>query len=42
MVKLGVTPEINALSSVMLIASFLLVFLSFFFQRGGGGKIDFM
>ena len=40
MVKLGVTPEINALSSVMLLASFLLVFLSFFTQRGGGGKIE--
>ena len=40
MVKLGVTPEINALSSIMLLASFLLVFLSFFLQRGGGGKID--
>jgi spermidine/putrescine transport system permease protein len=40
MVKLGVTPEINALSSVMLLASFSLVFLSFFMQRGGGGKID--
>ena len=40
MVKLGVTPEINALSSIMLLASFLLVFLSFFMQRGGGGKID--
>jgi spermidine/putrescine transport system permease protein len=40
MVKLGVTPEINALSSIMLLASFLLVFLSFFLQRGGDGKID--
>jgi len=40
MVKLGVTPEINALSSVMLFASFVLVFLSFFLQRGGDGKID--
>jgi spermidine/putrescine transport system permease protein len=40
MVKLGVTPEINALSSIMLSASFVLVFLSFFLQRGGGGKID--
>jgi len=40
MVKLGVTPEINALSSIMLLASFVLVFLSFFLQRGGEGKID--
>jgi spermidine/putrescine transport system permease protein len=40
MVKLGVTPEINALSSVMLLASFVLVFLSFFLQRGGDGHID--
>ena len=37
MVKLGVTPEINALSSVMLFASFVLVFLSFILQRGGDG-----
>jgi spermidine/putrescine transport system permease protein len=40
MVKLGVTPEINALSSVMLIASFVLVMLSTVLQRGGDGKID--
>lgn len=40
MVKLGVTPEINALSSVMLFASFVLVFLSFILQRGGDGRID--
>jgi spermidine/putrescine transport system permease protein len=40
MVKLGVTPEINALSSVMLIASFVLVMLSAVLQRGGDGKID--
>ncbi|MDX1438230.1 MAG: ABC transporter permease [Anaerolineales bacterium] len=40
MVKLGVTPEINALSSVMLIISFGLVFLSFFIRRGGEGRID--
>jgi ABC-type spermidine/putrescine transport system permease subunit II len=40
MVKLGITPEINALSSIMLFASILLVFLSFVFQRGGDGKID--
>jgi len=40
MVKLGVTPEINALSSVMLLASFGMVFLSFFLQRGGDGRVD--
>jgi len=40
MVKLGITPEINALSSVMLVASFVLVMLSAFLQRGGDGKID--
>jgi spermidine/putrescine transport system permease protein len=42
MVKLGVTPEINALSSIMLLASFVLVFLSFIMQRGGDGKIELM
>lgn len=40
MVKLGVTPEINALSSIMLVASFILVFLSFILQRGGDGKVS--
>jgi spermidine/putrescine transport system permease protein len=40
MVKLGVTPEINALSSIMLLASFILVFLSFIFQRGGDGTVS--
>ena len=40
MVKLGVTPEINALSAVMLMVSFLLVVISFLIQRGGGGKIE--
>lgn len=38
MVKLGVTPEINALSSIMLVASFVLVLLSNVLQEGGGGK----
>ena len=42
MVKLGVTPEINALSSIMILISFLLVFLSFRMQKGGDGKIDFL
>lgn len=40
MVKLGVTPEINALSAVMLVVSFSLVMLSFLIQRGGGGKVE--
>jgi len=42
MVKLGVTPEINALSSIMILISFFLVFLSFRMQKGGDGKIDFL
>ena len=42
MVKLGVTPEINALSAIMILVSIALVFLSLFLQRGGDGKIDFM
>jgi spermidine/putrescine transport system permease protein len=41
MVKLGVTPEINALSSVMIMVSMLLVFISFLLQRGGGVKVEF-
>jgi len=40
MVKLGVTPEINAISSMMLLASMVLVFLSLLLQRGGGGGIE--
>ena len=40
MVKLGVTPEINALSSMMLLASIVLVFLSLILQKGGGGGIE--
>jgi spermidine/putrescine transport system permease protein len=42
MVKLGVTPEINALSSVMMFASVIFVCLSFFLQRGGDGKVEFL
>lgn len=42
MVKLGVTPEINALSAVMLVVSFVLVMLSFLLQKGGDGKIEIM
>jgi len=37
MLKLGVTPEINALSSMMLLASMMLVMLSLLLQRKGGG-----
>ena len=40
MVKLGVTPEINALSSVMMVVSFGLVLLSFLLQTGGDGRVD--
>ncbi len=40
LVKLGVTPEINALSAVMLMASFGLVLLSFALQKGGDGRVD--
>jgi spermidine/putrescine transport system permease protein len=40
MVKLGVTPEINALSSMMLLVSMVLVFLSLMLQKGGGGRIE--
>lgn len=40
MVKLGVTPEINALSSMMLLLSMALVFLSFMLQRGGGRTVE--
>ena len=42
MVKLGVTPEINALSSLMLVVSMALVMLSLWLQRGGGGGIEIM
>jgi spermidine/putrescine transport system permease protein len=38
MVKLGVTPEINALSSMMLLFSMVLVFASLLLQRGGGQR----
>ncbi len=37
MVKLGITPEINALSTMMLLASMILVGLSLILQKGGGG-----
>lgn len=42
MVKLGVTPEINALSSLMMVISMALVMLSLSLQRGGGGGIEIM
>jgi spermidine/putrescine transport system permease protein len=38
MVKLGVTPEINAVSSLLLLASMSLVMLSLILQRKGGGS----
>jgi spermidine/putrescine transport system permease protein len=38
MVKLGVTPEINAISTLLLAASMTLVMLSLFLQRKGGGS----
>jgi spermidine/putrescine transport system permease protein len=38
MVKLGITPEINAVSTLMLAASMTLVMLSLFLQRRGGGS----
>lgn len=38
MVKTGITPEVNALSTLMLLASIGLVVLSLVLQRGGGEK----
>jgi spermidine/putrescine transport system permease protein len=38
MVKLGITPEINAISTLLLLASMTLVMLSLFMQRKGGGS----
>ena len=40
MVKLGITPEINALSSMMLVVSMGLVMLSLLLRKGGGPGID--
>lgn len=40
LVKLGVTPEINALSAMMLMASFVLVLISFALQKGGDERVD--
>jgi spermidine/putrescine transport system permease protein len=42
MVKLGVTPEINALSSMMLVSSMLLVLMSLLLRKGGGQGIEIM
>jgi len=42
MVKLGVTPEINALSSMMLLASMALVVLSLLLRKEGGQGIELM
>jgi spermidine/putrescine transport system permease protein len=39
MVKLGITPEINAISSLMLLASMTLLMLSVILQRKGGGSV---
>jgi spermidine/putrescine transport system permease protein len=38
MVKLGITPEINAISTLLLLASMTLVMTSLFLQRKGGGS----
>jgi ABC-type spermidine/putrescine transport system permease subunit II len=38
MVKLGITPEINAISTLLLLASMVLVMGSLFLQRKGGGS----
>jgi len=39
MVKLGITPEINAVSTLMLAASMTLLVLSVILQRKGGGSV---
>jgi len=38
MVKLGITPEINAVSTLLVVASMSLLLLSVFLQRKGGGS----
>lgn len=40
MIKMGITPEINALSSMMLLASMGLVLMSLLLQKGGGRGIE--
>jgi spermidine/putrescine transport system permease protein len=43
MVKLGITPQINAVSTLLFLASMSLVVLSLFLQRkGGGSAVDIM
>jgi spermidine/putrescine transport system permease protein len=42
MVKLGVTPEINALSSMMILFSMVLVSASLILQKGGGSRVDIL
>jgi spermidine/putrescine transport system permease protein len=39
MVKLGITPEINAVSTLMLVASMTLVLVSLFLQQRGSNKL---
>jgi spermidine/putrescine transport system permease protein len=39
MVKLGITPEINAVSTLMLVASMVLVLVSLFLQQRGSNKL---
>ena len=39
MVKLGITPEINAVSTLMLVASMALVLVSLFLQQRGGSTL---
>jgi spermidine/putrescine transport system permease protein len=39
MVKLGITPEINAVSTLLLAASMVLVLISLLLQRKGGGSV---
>ena len=39
MVKLGITPEINAVSTLMLVASMALVLVSLFLQQRGSNKL---
>jgi len=39
MVKLGITPEINAISALMLMTSMTLLMLSVILQRKGGGSV---
>jgi spermidine/putrescine transport system permease protein len=39
MVKLGITPEINAVSTLLLAASMVLVLASLLLQRKGGGSV---